>query len=195
MAMSRSRVSSAGPVDAIASLVADHKRVKALFEEFEKVRDDEDVDDDKARLVAQICLELGMHTALEEEIFYPAVREKIDDEDLMDEALVEHASAKELIEELESMDPTDDLYDAKVTVLGEQIDHHVEEEEGEMFPKARAAKVNTPELAREMEQRREELRAEFGDDDDDDDADEDDESAEDDDEDDDDDEEEGDEQE
>lgn len=166
MAMSRSGVSSTGPVDAIASLVADHKRVKALFEEFEKVRDDEDVNDDKARLVAQICLELGMHSALEEEVFYPAVREKIDDEDLMDEALVEHQIAKELIEELESMDPTDDLYDAKVTVLGEHVDHHVEEEEGEMFPKARQAKLNTPELAREMEQRREELRAEFGDDED-----------------------------
>jgi hypothetical protein len=158
---------SAGPEDAIVSLVADHKRFKTLFEEFEKVRDEDDAEDQKAQLVAQICLELTMHTALEEEVFYPAVRAKIDDEDLMDESLVEHASAKELIEDLESMDPTDDLYDAKVTVLGEQIDHHVEEEEGDMFLKARQAKVNTPELAREMEQRREELRAELGDEDDD----------------------------
>lgn len=167
MATSRTTASSAGAEDAIVSLVADHQRVKALFEEFEKIRDDEEADDDKAQLVAQICLELTMHTALEEEVFYPAVRARIDDEDLMDEALVEHASAKELIEELELMDPTDELYDAKVTVLGEQIDHHVEEEESDMFPKARQAKVNTPELAREMEQRREELRAEFGDEDED----------------------------
>ncbi len=188
-----STASSAGPEDAIVSLVADHKRVKTLFEEFEKVRDEGDAEDQKAQLVAQICLELTMHTALEEEVFYPAVRAKIDDEDLMDEALVEHASAKELIEDLESMDPTDDLYDAKVTVLGEQIDHHVEEEESDMFPKARQAKVNTPELAREMEQRREELRAELGDDDEDDDV-EDDDSADDEDEDGED-EEEGDEQE
>ena len=162
MAKSRSRVSSAGPVDAIASLVADHKRVKALFEEFEKVRDDDDVDDDKAQLVAQICLELGMHTALEEEIFYPAVREKIDDEDLMDEALVEHASAKELIEELELMDPTDDLYDAKVTVLGEQIDHHVEEEESEMFSQAKRAKIDMGELGEEMQRRKMEIQQELG---------------------------------
>jgi Hemerythrin HHE cation binding domain len=190
-----STASSAGPEDAIVSLVADHKRVKTLFEEFEKVRDEGDAEDQKAQLVAQICLELTMHTALEEEVFYPAVRAKIDDEDLMDEALVEHASAKELIEDLESMDPTDDLYDAKVTVLGEQIDHHVEEEESDMFPKARQAKVNTPELAREMEQRREELSAELGDDDEDDDV-EDDDSADDEDEDEDgEDEEEGDEQE
>jgi hemerythrin-like domain-containing protein len=80
---------------------------------------------------------LKVHAQIEEEIFYPAVRAQIDQPDLMDEALVEHAGAKELIAQLETMDSGDDLYDAKVTVLGEHIDHHVEEEEGEMFPRQR----------------------------------------------------------
>ena len=86
-------------------------------------------------MVRKICNELTVHAQIEEEIFYPAVRKAIDDGDLMDEALVEHAGAKELISQLEAMDPEDELYDAKVTVLGEQIDHHVKEEEGEMFPR------------------------------------------------------------
>lgn len=148
--------------DPIASLVADHRKVKALFKEFASLKEEDGDSEEKQRLVRQICLALKVHATLEEEIFYPAVRERIDDEDLMDEAVVEHASAKDLIAQLESMDSEDDLYDAKVTVLGEQIDHHVEEEEGEMFPKARKAKVNTPELAAEMQTRREELIAELG---------------------------------
>jgi CO dehydrogenase/acetyl-CoA synthase beta subunit len=89
------------------------------------------------------------------------VREAIDDEDLMDEALVEHAGAKELIAQLEEMDADDDLFDAKVTVLGEQIDHHVGEEEGDMFPKARKAKVDTLELGAQMAARRDDLMAEL----------------------------------
>jgi hemerythrin superfamily protein len=151
----------AGSGDPIASLIADHRKVKALFKEFAGMREDGS-SEDKQRVVAEICTELKIHATVEEELFYPAVREEIDEDDLMDEALVEHAGAKELIAQLESMMPDDDLYDAKVTVLGEQIDHHVEEEEGEMFPKAKKAKVNTPELASEMEARREELKADFG---------------------------------
>ena len=99
-----------------------------------------------------------MHTTIEEEIFYPAVREAIDEEDLMDEALVEHAGAKELIEQLEGMSPQDDLYDAKVTVLGEQIDHHASEEEEEMFPKAKKAKLDLQELGAQLTERKEELQ-------------------------------------
>ena len=147
--------------DAIASLMADHKRVKALFKEFEEMKEEGD-DDDKAELVRQICGELTVHATIEEEIFYPAVRESIEDEDLMDEALVEHAGAKDLISQLEGMKPGDELYDAKVTVLGEQIEHHVKEEEGEMFVQAKTAKVDTAALGQEMAQRRVELMAELG---------------------------------
>jgi hemerythrin superfamily protein len=147
--------------DAIAALMADHKRVKALFEEFEEMKEEGD-EEDKDDLVRQICGELTVHATLEEEIFYPAVRKAIDDADLMDEATVEHACAKELIAQLEEMEVGDDLYDAKVTVLGEQIEHHVKEEEGEMFAQARKAKVDMAALGKKMEKRRAELVAELG---------------------------------
>ena len=147
--------------DAIAMLMADHKKVKKLFAEFEKLKE-HGGDDEKSEIVGQICNELKIHTTLEEEIFYPAVRKSIKDSDLMDEALVEHAGAKELIEQLEDADPADDLYDAKVTVLGEQIDHHVKEEEGDMFPKARHAHVDTAALGAEMATRKAALMTEMG---------------------------------
>ncbi|HEY2465951.1 MAG TPA: hemerythrin domain-containing protein [Steroidobacteraceae bacterium] len=142
--------------DAIALLTADHKKVKGLFSQFDKLKEDGS-DEDKSGVVATICNELKIHTAIEEEIFYPAVRKAIEDADLMDEALVEHAGAKELIAQLEGMDIDDDLYDAKVTVLGEQINHHVKEEEGEMFPKAKKAKVDTGALGAKMLKRKMEL--------------------------------------
>lgn len=122
---------AATPQDAIALLTADHKKVKALFSQFDKLKQNGS-EEDKSGIVATICNELKVHTTIEEEIFYPAVRNAIEDSDLMDEALVEHADAKDLISQLEDMDTEDDLYDAKVTVLGEQINHHVREEEGEM---------------------------------------------------------------
>ena len=139
--------------DAIAMLMADHKKVKKLFSDFNKLKE-EGSDEDKSAIVYQICNELKIHTELEEEIFYPAVRKAIDDSDLMDEALVEHAGAKDLIAQLEDASPDDDLYDAKVSVLGEQIDHHVKEEEGEMFPKAKKAKVDTDALGATMLRRK-----------------------------------------
>jgi hemerythrin superfamily protein len=147
--------------DAIAMLVADHKKVKAMFREFKSLKET-GTGQEKAALVKQICDALTVHASIEEEIFYPAVRAAIEDGDLMDEALVEHAGAKEIIAQLRQMDPDDDLYDAKVTVLGEQIDHHVEEEEGEMFPKARKAKVDTEELGTELAARKQEKAAELG---------------------------------
>jgi hemerythrin superfamily protein len=141
--------------DAIGMLIADHKRVASLFADFERLNDEGRVKD-KAPVVREICQQLTVHTQLEEELFYPAVRKAIHDEDQMDEALVEHASAKQLIAQLMSADPGDDLYDAKVTVLKEQIDYHVEEEEGSMFPKARnsgldALKLGTAMLARKRQ--------------------------------------------
>jgi len=147
--------------DAIAMLTADHKKVKRLFSDFDKLKD-AGSDEDKASIVDQICNELKIHTELEEEIFYPAVRKAIDDGDLMDEALVEHAGAKDLIAQLEDASPEDDLYDAKVTVLGEQIDHHVKEEEGDMFPKAKKAKVDTEALGATMLKRKITLMEKMG---------------------------------
>jgi hemerythrin superfamily protein len=147
------RSTSTQAQDAIAMLMADHKKVKKLFSDFDKLKE-EGGDEEKSAIVDQICNELKIHTELEEEIFYPAVRKAIDDADLMDEALVEHAGAKDLIAQLEDASPEDDLYDAKVTVLGEQIDHHVKEEEGSIFPKAKKAKVDTETLGSTMTKRK-----------------------------------------
>jgi hemerythrin superfamily protein len=148
--------------DAIDLLMADHKKVKRLFSDFDKLKQEEGDDEDKVAIVNQICNELTIHTQLEEEIFYPAVRKAIDDSDLMDEALVEHAGAKDLIAQLESASPDDELFDAKVTVLGEQINHHVKEEEGTMFPEAKKAKVDTRALGATMLKRKIALMDEMG---------------------------------
>lgn len=159
--MASNRTAKPHEQDAIAMLTADHKKVKQLFSKFDKLKG-AGTDDEKSEVVATICNELKIHATVEEEIFYPAVRKAIDDADLMDEALVEHAGAKDLIEQLEGMDPEDDLYDAKVTVLGEQIDHHVKEEEGDMFPKAKKAKVDSDALGAKMLKRKLELMDEMG---------------------------------
>lgn len=145
--------------DAISLLMDDHKKVKKLFSDFKKSKEHAS-DDEKSELVNEICNELTIHAQVEEEIFYPAVRAAIDDDDLMDEADEEHDSAKSLIAQLESMEPADDHYDAKVTVLGEYIDHHVKEEHEEMFPKAKKAKLDLVELGNQILQRKQELQAE-----------------------------------
>ena len=142
-------------MNAINLLMQDHKAVKALFAQYEGLSDRSFAT--KKKLADQICQELTVHTQLEEEIFYPAVRRPIHDGDLMDEALVEHASAKELIAQIAAMDPDDDLYDAKVKVLSEQIEHHVKEEEGDMFPKVRKADVDLDALGQQMAARKEQL--------------------------------------
>ena len=160
--MSTSKTNRTTGQDAIALLTADHKAVKALFKQFEALAGQDDADEEKAALVARICDEITIHAQVEEEIFYPAVREAIDDDDLMDEADVEHAGAKDLIAQLEGMSPGDDHYDAKVTVLGEQIDHHVEEEQDEMFAKARKADVDVEALGAQIAARKAELEAELG---------------------------------
>ena len=102
-----------------------------------------------------------MHATIEEELFYPAAREAEVDADLLDEAEVEHASAKELIAQIEAMSPDEDLYDAKVTVLGEYIDHHVKEEEGELFPKCRKSDMDLEGLGEALAARKQELTAEM----------------------------------
>jgi hemerythrin superfamily protein len=143
--------------DALTLLENDHKEVKALFEQFEGLSDRSKVS--KKKIADQICAALTVHAQVEEEIFYPAVGPAIKDEDLMDEAVVEHASAKDLVAQIEAMDPGEELYDAKVKVLSEQIDHHVEEEEGEMFPKVRKAGLDLVALGEQMSARKEELQA------------------------------------
>jgi hemerythrin superfamily protein len=128
-----------------------------MFEQFEQLGDRATTS--KEKLKDKICKALIAHTTIEEEIFYPAVRAaKIEEgEDMVDEAIVEHASAKDLIKQLQEMQPDDDLYDAKVKVLSEQIEHHVKEEEKEMFPKARKAGLDLLALGQEMALRKQEL--------------------------------------
>ena len=107
---------------------------------------------------------LTVHAEIEEEIFYPAMRESVDDELTLDEAEVEHASAKELIDQLEGMDPGDALYDAKVIVLGEYVDHHVQEEENEIFPQAEKSGIDLDDLGAELASRKRELMSTLADD-------------------------------
>jgi len=149
--------------DAIKLLTADHKEVKALFKDYDKLVEAEADDGEKQALAEQICTMLTAHATAEEEFFYPAAREVLgEDEDLIDEADVEHATAKELIAQIEASTPDDPLYDAKVRVLGEYIDHHVKEEEGEIFPKAKKAGLDTEALGAEIAARKEELLSEMG---------------------------------
>lgn len=145
------------PDDAVDMLIADHKRVANLFADFERLSD-EGRKEEKASIVQQICRELTVHSQLEEELFYPAVRGATGDDDQVDEAVVEHAGAKQLIAQLQAASPDDDLYDAKVTVLNEQIDHHVDEEEGSMFPKARYSGLDTLALGARMLARKAQLQ-------------------------------------
>lgn len=147
---------SAKPIDAISLLEKDHAEVKAMFKQYEELGDRAFAS--KQKLAQKICLELTKHATAEEEIFYPAVRTEGDDtDDLVDEATVEHASAKDLIAQIQAMDPHDDLYDAKVKVLGEYIDHHVKEEETEMFPKAKKAGIDLVELGQRIQERKDEI--------------------------------------
>ena len=144
--------------DAIALLKADHRSVEALFEKFEGAKGD----GAKEKIARQICLELTVHAQIEEEIFYPAARGEIDDDDLLDEAEVEHASAKQLIAEIQDMKAGDRLFDAEVTVLGEYVDHHVEEEEKEMFPESRDSDLDLKALGVQLAKRKAELMAQAG---------------------------------
>ena len=147
-----------GSMDAIELLTQQHREVKEMFDRFEKMTDRAKVS--KKKLADEICKALIMHTTIEEEIFYPATREASEDtEDMVDEAVVEHASAKDLIAQIMEMDPDDDLYDAKVKVLSEMIDHHVEEEEKEMFPKTKQLKLDLKALGQEMQARQKEIEA------------------------------------
>ena len=145
-----------GP-DAVALLKADHRAVEKLFAQFETARDA----DRKKALADNICLELRIHMTIEEEIFYPVSRDFLKNEDIVDEAVVEHAAARDLMDEIEAMNAGEDLYDAKVKVLSEQIEHHVEEEEAEYFPKVQKTEMDLKAVGARMKARKDQLTAQM----------------------------------
>jgi hemerythrin-like domain-containing protein len=150
------------PTDACTLLDTDHKNVKKMFETYESLNSSkaQDVHARKLALARHICLELTVHTQIEEEIFYPALRGQIRDEDLLDEANVEHQSAKDLIAQIEQAADVDDMFDARVKVLGEYIDHHVKEERNELFPQARDSGVDLVSLGELLRLRKADLMEE-----------------------------------
>lgn len=133
----------------------DHKKVKGLFEEFEQAEDATT----KQRIVETALTELEVHSKLEEELIYPAIRSEIDDEDLMDEALEEHHVVHGLLGELKKMKASDERYDAKFTVLAENVRHHIKEEESEMLPKAEDCEIDWEALCSHVMKRKEQLTA------------------------------------
>ncbi len=159
-AAKKSSAAKSDQPDALTLLATDHKEVDKLFKAYEKLVKDEAPGDERLEIAQQICEMLSAHAEIEEEIFYPALRGALDEEDLLDEAEVEHATVKDLVSQIEEMDPDDDLYDAKVTVLGEYVKHHVQEEENEIFPKARKAELDLAQLGAELQARKQELMGE-----------------------------------
>ncbi|MBV9892010.1 MAG: hemerythrin domain-containing protein [Rhizobacter sp.] len=146
--------------DATALLEQDHADVRSLFAEYEELATEQADGEERQALAEQICAMLTAHSTIEEEIFYPAARDAGVESNLLDEAEVEHAAAKDLITQIRSMSPDDELYDAKVKVLGEYVDHHVDEEEGEMFPRCREADMDLVGLAATLAERKSQLLAE-----------------------------------
>jgi hemerythrin superfamily protein len=149
--------SGASTPDILSLLATDHAEVRAALDEYEDMGEDEDQSPDRQALAQRICRMLTVHATIEEEFFYPAAREAGVDPDLLDEANVEHASAKTLIAEIQSAGPDDRLYDAKVKVLGEYVRHHVEEEEGDLFDECRRVNMDLYGIVMPMATRRAEL--------------------------------------
>ncbi|MEK8082257.1 hemerythrin domain-containing protein [Pseudomonas sp. XK-1] len=141
--------------DATTLLRADHKLVNDLFAEYEKARSA----NKKKQLVAQICSELSVHAQIEEEIFYPAVKRALKDKELIPEATVEHATLKDLIAQVEGIEPDGEMFDAKIKVLAEYVTHHVKEEQNEMFPKAKETDLDMKALGDQLSERKAELMA------------------------------------
>jgi hemerythrin superfamily protein len=147
---------------AIELLITDHRKVEMLFDQYEEEKEGDE--ETKRQLATQICGELTVHAQVEEELFYPWLRENLDEEkmELVEEADVEHQSAKDLIAQIEGAGEIDETYDAKVKVLGEYVKHHVEEEENEIFKEVRDMKEELDELGQEMAARKAELMEEMG---------------------------------
>ncbi|MGN7510441.1 hemerythrin domain-containing protein [Aeromonas salmonicida] len=149
---------NAATKDAIALLRADHKEVSDLFADYEKTRSNAK----KKALVAKICSELSVHTQIEEEIFYPAIKTALKDKLLVPEATIEHGGIKDLIAQLEGAEPDGEMYDAKVKVLSEYVEHHVKEEQTGMFQKAKTTSLDLVELGARMATRKADLLAARG---------------------------------
>ena len=160
--MATKRKGASGNPLAIELLEADHRKVEGLFDQYEGEKEGDE--QAKKALAEKICGELTVHAQVEEELFYPFLKENLDEEDMemLEEAYVEHASAKDLIAQLEGATEIDEAYDAKVKVLGEYIKHHVKEEEEEIFPEVRDMKEELDELGQEMAARKAELMDELG---------------------------------
>ncbi len=141
--------------EATAMLKADHQLVGKLFDEYESARSTSL----KTQIVARICGELSVHAQLEEEIFYPAVKQAVNDTVLVPEATVEHATLKDLISQVEGVEPVGEMFDAKIKVLREYLEHHVKEEQDEMFPKAKASKLDLIGVGAQMARRKAEILA------------------------------------
>jgi Hemerythrin HHE cation binding domain len=154
----RNKENQAASPSALELLEQDHREVEEWFDGYDELKED---DDQKAELAEKICLALKVHAQIEEEIFYPQAREATKDNDLIDEAVVEHATVKNLIGEIEAMEVGEELYDAKMRVLGEMVKHHIKEEEEELFPELEAAKMDLNAVGKEIAERKEELMSEM----------------------------------
>jgi len=161
MARSKSGAARAQPL-ALELLMSDHRKVEDLFEQFEQEKDSDE--GTRREIAQQICAELTIHAQVEEELFYPWLREQLEDDDMemVEEAQVEHNTAKDLIAQIEGATDIDEVYNAKVKVLSEYIKHHVQEEENEIFPEVRDEHEELDELGQEMASRKGELQEEMG---------------------------------
>jgi hemerythrin superfamily protein len=161
MAKSKGGSARAQPL-AIELLLADHRKVEDLFEQYEGEKEGDE--GTRREIAQQICAELTVHAQVEEELFYPWLREQLEDEDMemVEEAQVEHNSAKDLIAQIEGAADIDEVFNAKVKVLSEYIKHHVQEEENEIFPEVRGEQEELDELGQEMAARKGELMEEMG---------------------------------
>src|SRR4051812_29964466 len=154
-------IAGTGGEDAISLLTADHEKVQDLFRQFAALKDGADArtQQERQRIVNAACEELTIHTMLEEEIFYPAVRGAIDDAEAMNEAQVEHDGAKTLIEQLGHMTAKNEMFNARFKVLAEYVNHHIAEEQNTIFPQARMAKLDLAALGERMLERKQALAA------------------------------------
>lgn len=148
--------------DALALLSKDHKEVKQLFRAYDKLAKSDAPSDERQNLAEQICDQLSVHAKAEEYVFYPAMREHLAADDLLNEAEVEHATITELVTQIRNLDPDDELFDAKVKVLGEYVEHHVHEEETAIFPKALKARIDLVALGAQLKTCKEELMESSG---------------------------------
>ena len=142
----------------MALLKADHREVERLFGQFEKAKDE----GRKQQLAEQICMELRIHTQIEEELVYPTAREFLKDDEIVNEAFVEHQAAKDLIEQIQAMASSDEMFEAKMSVLKEQIEHHVQEEEKTFFPQVQKTDMDLEGIGQQLMERKQELMGQMG---------------------------------